>query len=114
MSRYRSPMLYESRKIAAAGGLARGGNRPPAGSITPESRTRARTPRPLAGLGCDCDVRYRGGSLRRYREPVLNGVHKTELRGLAQSPATGTPALVPVSDRRAVDAAVRLFKGLKT
>lgn len=67
----------------------------------------------LAGLGCDCQVRYTGGGLKGYREALLNGVHKTRLNGLAQSAPQGTPALIPVSDRKAVDAAVKLFKGLK-
>lgn len=94
-----SPLLAESRKIAAAREIARGGNR-----LTPGS---------LNGIGCGCQVNYTGGGLKGYRAAILNGTHKTALHGMAQSPTSGTPALIPVSDRRAVDAAVRLFKGLK-
>lgn len=101
MTNYRAPLLFEARKIAAAREIARGGHRPPAGLL------------PSVGLGCDCQVKYTGGGLKGYREALLDGVHKTSLHGLAQSPAAGTPALIPVSDRKAVDAAVRLFKGLK-
>lgn len=106
MSQYRSPLLYDARKIAAAREIrtASGAQRVPGTSPMNVG---------VAGLGCDCQIRYTGGGLKGYRAAVLNGVHRTKLNGLAQSAPSGTPALVPVSDRKAVDAAIRLFKGLK-
>lgn len=109
MTTYRAPLLFEARKMAAAREIARGGHRPPALLLPASTLSRVT----LAGVGCDCHVNYTGGGMKGYREALLDGVHKTGLRGLAQSPAAGTPALIPVSDRKAVDAAVRLFKGLK-
>ena len=103
---YRAPLLFEARKIAAARELARGGNRAPPRTFPTGVTT-------FAGMGCGCRVNYTGGGLKGYRAAILDGVHKTKLNGLSQSPASGTPALIPVSDRRAVEAAVRLFKGLK-
>lgn len=102
MSNYRNPLLFQARKIAAARELMRGGNRSFTGTFSS-----------LGNIGCGCQVNYTGGGMKGYREALLNGVHKTGLRGLAQSRPEGTPALIPVSDRKAVDAAVRLFKGLK-
>lgn len=110
MSNYRAPLLREARTIAAARELARGGNRAPAGTFPPATPGKFRG---LSGLGCGCDVKYTGGGMKGYRAAMLDGVHKTKLNGLAQSPAGGTPALIPVSDKSAVTAAVRLFKGLK-
>jgi len=105
MSHYRNPLLYDARVRAAAREIARGGNRLLAKTI-PKSEG-------IAGLGCGCRIAYTGGKLRGYREALLHGPHKTKLAGLAQSKPEGTPALIPVSDQKAIDAAVRLFKGLK-
>lgn len=107
MSNYRSPLLYDARKIAAAREIATASGNVP-------GRIPGTTPMTmgLAGMGCGCQVKYTGGGLKGYKAAILDGVHKTKLHGLAQSPTTGTPALIPVSDRKAVDAAVRLFKGL--
>lgn len=102
---YRNPLLYDARVRAAAREIARGGNHKMPKTI-PRSEG-------IAGLGCGCQVSYTGGTLRGYREALLHGPHKTKLAGLSQSGPEGTPALIPVSDRKAIDAAVRLFKGLK-
>lgn len=98
-------IAYEARLRASAREIARGGNKRIPGVIPDRIG--------LAGLGCDCQVNYTGGRLRGYREALLHGTIKTQLNGLAQGKPEGTPALIPVSDRKAVTAAVRLFKGLK-
>lgn len=105
MSNYRSPFLYDARVRAAAREISRGGNRRMPGQIPKREG--------IAGLGCDCRVQYTGGTLRGYREALLHGPHKTALSGLSQSKPEGTPALIPVSDRKAIEAAVKLFAGAK-
>lgn len=65
---------------------------------------------PGPGLGCACHVQpVRGPTLKGYQRVVLHGPHRLRGRGLSAAPESGTPALIPVSDRSAVAAAVKLF-----
>lgn len=69
----------------------------------------------VAGLGCQCQVqRVKGATLKGYQRALLKGVHRFRGRGLSGAPPAGTPALIPVSDRSAVNAAVRRFAAARS
>lgn len=113
MTDYRSPLLYDARKIAAARELCAAHGTVRVRPITGTYPMTSSLTLPSAGPGLGCNCQYTGGGMKGYRAAFLDGIHKTRLNGLAQSRPEGTPALIPVSDRAAVTAAVRMFKGLR-
>lgn len=66
-----------------------------------------------SGLGCGCTPRASSPRLKGYVRATLRGYRAVTLSGFGDAGPIkpGTPALIPVSDRRAVENAVRLFQG---
>lgn len=77
------------------------------GKLRAAARELAGQPVPGRTLGCACQMQ-RGG-MKGYRRATLTGTVNFRGRGLAAAPQ-GVPALVPISDRSAVTAAVKALK----
>lgn len=65
----------------------------------------------VATLGCACKATpVKGLNLRGYQAVKLSGAIRLKGRGLGAAPPHGTAALIPVSDRSAIIAAIRRFQ----